>query len=80
VHTAEPTTIGIGSLSNIAIVAYLRLLSEAERGSLPNHQTSQTSRNGIFLSARLLDIWAWIFFSLNTIMTISIIYKILYVG
>jgi hypothetical protein len=32
------------------------------------------------LAQELTDVWAWLFFALNTTMTMSIIYKVLYVG
>jgi hypothetical protein len=32
------------------------------------------------LAQELSDVWAWLFFALNTTMTMSIIYKVLYVG
>jgi hypothetical protein len=68
---------GLGSLSNIAYGLQIRedekLLSYLE---LVNEKIGQRDN----LAQELSDVWAWLFFALNTTMTMSIIYKVLYVG
>jgi hypothetical protein len=69
---------GLGSLSNIAYGLQIR----EDEGFYPselNYDRLEDMRNDD-LAQELRDGWAWLFFALNTTMTISIIYKVLYVG
>jgi hypothetical protein len=62
---------GLGSLSNIALV-------RSDAGDLVS--LSQQLIQDELLSQKLVTVWAWLFFALNTTMTISIVYKILCVA
>jgi hypothetical protein len=65
---------GLGSLSNIAYGFQIRWdedLDMPDMGSKANLSDN--------LAQELSDVWAWLFFALNTTMTTSIIYKVLYV-
>jgi hypothetical protein len=66
----------IGSLSNIALSTLLRYDQDYES---VYHMAGgiQTMIDNDDLAAKLVDVWAWLFFALNTSMTMSIIYKIL---
>jgi hypothetical protein len=71
---------GLGCLSTIALSTELHLGSNAEQASDWNF--TQQAELGTYHSAvlghwKLTLVWAWIFFALNTMMTTSIIYKIL---
>jgi hypothetical protein len=79
IYPADSGMVVLGSLSNIALGAQLRLddgliqhyfYLEQVKASLINSVTAQ----------KLIDVWAWIYFAMNTTMTVSIIYKILYVA
>jgi hypothetical protein len=65
---------GIGSLSNIALRGELRM--DRNAGPLSEAEWLAQAHNAV-LNLQLIDVWAWIFFTLNTTMTMSIIYKIL---
>jgi hypothetical protein len=63
----------IGSLSNIALSTLLRYDQDpdsVDSGSNAIHDND-------ILAQKLVDVWAWLFFALNTSMTMSVIYKIL---
>jgi hypothetical protein len=66
---------GLGSLSNIAYGLQIR---EDEVGFYSDDDREAMRNNN--LAQELSDVWAWLFFALNTTMTMSIIYKVLYVG
>jgi hypothetical protein len=68
---------GIGTLSNIALTAQLRVDEDA---FISSDQARLTAEGNAILAQKLLDVWAWCFFAVNTTMTMSIIYKILYVS
>jgi hypothetical protein len=74
---ADLALAGIGSLSNIALGGQLRLDRD---GPYSNYTEILAAENDIVLNRELIDVWAWIFFTLNTTMTMSIIYKILCVS
>jgi hypothetical protein len=63
----------IGSLSNIALSIVLRFYRDPD--SFSDSGRSIMSDSAI-LAQKLIDVWAWLFFVLNTTMTMSIIYKI----
>jgi hypothetical protein len=64
----------IGSLSNIALSTLLGYYQDP----LPiSYSEYRTMNDNEVLAAKLIDIWAWLFFAVNTTMTMSIIYKIL---
>jgi hypothetical protein len=65
----------IGSLSNIALSTLLRLYQYSGRGD--KLAEFRTALDNEALAENLVDTWAWLFFALNTSMTIAIIYKIL---
>jgi hypothetical protein len=65
----------IGSLSHIALITLLRYFQDPDLLSYPGFST--TMNDNLLLAAKLLAVWAWLFFALNTSMTMSIIYKIL---
>jgi hypothetical protein len=65
----------IGSLSNIALSTLLGYYQDPS--SYKNEVAFETMWYNETLAAQLVDVWAWIFFALNTSMTMSIIYKIL---
>jgi hypothetical protein len=65
----------IGSLSNIALSTLLRHYQDP--GTI---RDIDSLNDNTILAETLVDVWAWIFFALNTTMTMSIIYKILSVG
>jgi hypothetical protein len=67
----------IGSLSNIALSTMLRFNQDILDGPIQN---AIEARDSAILAQKLVDVWAWLFFALNTSMTMSIIYKILQVG
>jgi hypothetical protein len=60
----------VGSLSNIALSTPLHSYEH------PVYSRSPIIDN-LILAQKLVDAWAWLFFALNTSMTMSIIYKIL---
>jgi hypothetical protein len=62
----------IGSLSNIALSTLLHFLQDPH--FIPDLESMNDNTN---LAATLVDVWAWLFFAVNTTMTMSIIYKIL---
>jgi hypothetical protein len=67
---------GIGSLSNIALGLHLRW----DGASLTSNTHSMEVEKKVMQAQELIAVWAWLFFALNSSMTMSIIYKILYVG
>jgi hypothetical protein len=64
----------IGSLSNIALSTLLRYYQDPDS---VNDSGFRTIDNNDILAEKLVNVWAWLFFALNTSMTMSIIYKIL---
>jgi hypothetical protein len=62
----------VGSLSNIALSTLLHVYQDPY--FLPDIGSMDDNTN---LAAKLVDVWAWLFFAVNTSMTMSIIYKIL---
>jgi hypothetical protein len=66
----------IGSLSNIALGTVLDL-EKKKYHPLALAQAEITLASNSVLAQKLIDVWAWLFFAINTTMTVSIIYKIL---
>jgi hypothetical protein len=66
---------GLGSLSNIAYSLQIRAAEYFLWDALVDEQVALHDN----LAQELSDVWAWLFFALNTTMTLSIIYKVLYV-
>jgi hypothetical protein len=77
---ADSELAGIGSLSNIALQGELRVHSNRDENEPLSHEAWLTAQHNDILNPQLIDVWAWVFFALNTTMTMSIIYKILCVG
>jgi hypothetical protein len=71
--SAESKLKAIGSLSPIALIKLLRFYQDPY--SLGNNLGPMNDNT--ILAGKLIDVWAWLFFALNTSMTMSIIYKIL---
>jgi hypothetical protein len=67
---------GIGSFSNIALGAELRL----DEDNIDSYQAWNTVQHYNNLSEELIIAWDGLFFIINTTMTMSIIYKIMYVS
>jgi hypothetical protein len=74
---ADPGLAAIGSLSNIALSAVLRNDRDLEWGFIQKLIDEGQAADDSILAQKLVDVWAWFFFALNTSMTMSIIYKIL---
>jgi hypothetical protein len=71
---ADPELEAIGSLSNIALITLLPYFQDLD---LITYSESRTINDNQLLAAKLVNVWAWLFFALNTSMTMSIMYKIL---
>jgi hypothetical protein len=77
-HPAESQLAVLGSLSNIGLRADLRI--DAEGGNIVSYAALFQLIQAELLAQKLITVWAWLFFALNTTMTMSIVYKILYVA
>jgi hypothetical protein len=65
---------GIGSFSNIALGTLVHADADPEHlYSINKTKIEETE----ILSQVLIVVWAWLFFALNTTMTMSILYKIM---
>jgi hypothetical protein len=72
---------GVGALSNIALGTQLNMdyaYTQDQFTQFDDDQTHFVTDNDRFQT--FVDIWAWLFFAINSMMTTSVIYKILYVG
>jgi hypothetical protein len=63
-----------GTLANIAYASLIRVTQQKSTPSEVEHASSQAH-----LANKIIAAWAWWFFSINTTMTASIIYRIAYV-
>jgi hypothetical protein len=76
IHPAESQLAGLGSLSNIGLGVDLRNDGRSPESNEAAFHLIQAE----LLTQKLITVWAWLFFTLNTTMTMSIVYKILYVA
>jgi hypothetical protein len=75
-YSSDSPLAGLGSLSNIALGAEFR----SDTGPLEFNAVVFQLILAELLAQKLITVWAWLFFALNTTMTMSIVYKILYVA
>jgi hypothetical protein len=85
IYSADSGMAEIGALSNISLGTQLRLdeYSEVPQGGqklIDYYNAWDRAERNSGLAQKLILAWAWIFFALNTTMTMSMIYKIVYVS
>jgi hypothetical protein len=79
ITVVDSGVVGMGSLSNIALSADLKI-TEAKTAYVLEKTLISANDQAILVGQTLIDVWAWLFFAMNTTMTTTIIYKIWYVG
>jgi hypothetical protein len=79
VHSADSEMAGVGSLSTIALRSELHAFDSWNWDvySQDWEREWDKAQQSAVLCQKFILVWAWIFFALNTTMTMSIIYKIL---